>query len=345
MKPGTMQRTCSICGEVDIVMIPPLRHDYETVEVAPTCTTMGYKTYTCKRCGHSYTDEIPALGHDYKAVKSIAQNCVTDGYIRYTCSICGDTYDKIVPADGVHSNSFIRNVEPTCTEKGYALYICDDCGAETRKDYVEALGHVWGKWNDVHPAECEIEGTRESTCTRCGEKEIRVIPASGHDWDIDVEVVEPTCTEGGYTIHTCNACGTTRKDNFTGALGHSYVDGICTRCNNDKRGVIYYGVSTIPPSYNSSFILGLDHKAASDSHLESISVTPLEDEYIYYCSPTAFGDCNFAYNNFVGGFTLIIEGISLTNAGGKTEAYNIYKSNQANLGVNGAITITIKEMG
>lgn len=127
--------------------------------------------------------------------------------------------------------------------------------------------------------------------------------------------------------------------------GHTYVDGICINCHNGQRGVVYYGVSQIPDRYNSSFVLGLEHKEASSSHLTAISVEPLANEYIYYCVPTSFGDCTFTYNNFVGGFSLIVEGISITNAGGYTESYNIYKSNQSNLGVNGAITISIKGEG
>ena len=33
-------------------------------------------------------------------------------------------------------------------------------------------------------------------------------------------VVEPTCTEGGYTIHVCQRCGQSSKGEFTEALGH-----------------------------------------------------------------------------------------------------------------------------
>ena len=35
------------------------------------------------------------------------------------------------------------------------------------------------------------------------------------------EIVEPTCTEDGYTKHTCQNCGATMKDNVTEALGHT----------------------------------------------------------------------------------------------------------------------------
>ena len=42
-------------------------------------------------------------------------------------------------------------------------------------------------------------------------------------------VTAPTCTEKGYTTHTC-ACGDSYRDSYVGALGHDYVGGVCTRC-------------------------------------------------------------------------------------------------------------------
>ena len=48
----------------------------------------------------------------------------------------------------------------------------------------------------------------------------------------ETEVTAPTCTEAGYTTHTCAICGESYVDNQTGggALGHSYEAGTCTRC-------------------------------------------------------------------------------------------------------------------
>ncbi|MGN0502470.1 MAG: leucine-rich repeat protein, partial [Ruminococcus sp.] len=46
------------------------------------------------------------------------------------------------------------------------------------------------------------------------------------------QTVEPTCTEGGYTVYTCNDCGETYKADYTDALGHDYevskTDSTCT---------------------------------------------------------------------------------------------------------------------
>lgn len=158
-------------------------------------------------------------------------------------------------------------------------------------------------------------------------------------------VVPPTCTSVGYTVHTCRGCGATKTDTYTDPLGHNVVDGVCTRCNNGKKGVIYYDVSTAPNRVDKRFISNLGNKIPADIHLSSINTTPLAGEYIYYCSPTSFGECVFIYNNFVGGFSKVSEGISVPNVNGDNETYNVYRSNQANLGANGAITITIKGMG
>ena len=42
-------------------------------------------------------------------------------------------------------------------------------------------------------------------------------------------VTAPTCTSDGYTTYSCS-CGESYKTDFIGALGHNYVNGICTRC-------------------------------------------------------------------------------------------------------------------
>ena len=70
-----------------------------------------------------------------------------------------------------------------------------------------------------------------------------------HNWVS--EVVEPTCTEGGYTLQTCSKCGKTKTTDKVPALGHDWVDGevikpatdtefgeqeiICSRCGEKSK--------------------------------------------------------------------------------------------------------------
>ena len=73
------------------------------------------------------------------------------------------------------------------------------------------------------------------------------IPAKKYTFT--VTVVDPTCTEQGYTLHACNEnAEKSYKDNYTDALGHDYkevitpatckdagkVENVCQRCNDTQ---------------------------------------------------------------------------------------------------------------
>lgn len=51
-----------------------------------------------------------------------------------------------------------------------------------------------------------------------------------HEHSYTATVTPPTCTEGGYTTYTCTRCDDSYVADETAALGHDYVDGICSRC-------------------------------------------------------------------------------------------------------------------
>lgn len=57
---------------------------------------------------------------------------------------------------------------------------------------------------------------------------------TAHTHTYNDEIVEPTCTEEGYTLHTC-VCGDSYKDSRLPAYGHLFGDdGICTVCGANK---------------------------------------------------------------------------------------------------------------
>lgn len=55
------------------------------------------------------------------------------------------------------------------------------------------------------------------------------VTLDGHEHKYQTAVTAPTCTEMGYTTHTCS-CGHSYKDTYTDAPGHNFVNGKCTRC-------------------------------------------------------------------------------------------------------------------
>ena len=72
-------------------------------------------------------------------------------------------------------------------------------------------------------------------------------------------VVAPTCTEAGYTKHTCAVCGTSYNDTEVAALGHSYDDGVVTAPTCTESGYTTYTCSVCGHSYKDSEVDALEH--------------------------------------------------------------------------------------
>ena len=91
-----------------------------------------------------------------------------------------------------------------------------------------------GDWYKVNAAHTEvIDAAKAATCTETGLTEGKhcsvcgiilvaqeMVAANGHSYD--AVVTAPTCTEKGYTTHTCSACGDSYTDSETDAKGHSF---------------------------------------------------------------------------------------------------------------------------
>ena len=86
----------------------------------------------------------------------------------------------------------------------------------------------------------EIRNKSECTCTDYGYTGDRFCNDCNSVYEIGVmtepchnyisTVTDPTCTDQGYTTHTCE-CGETYADNYTDATGHSVNDdGVCDTC-------------------------------------------------------------------------------------------------------------------
>ena len=239
------------CTTLEGHIIPVERKD-------PSCTSTGYIKYSCA-CGYEYTELLPQ-SHDYVFIESVAATCTEAGHTAgVQCSRCGLVESGVteIPALGHSYGAWTQTKAPTCTAKGTETKTCTRCNASETRD-VAALGH------DIIPhaakaATCtEIGWEAYDTCSRCDYTTYKEIPETGHHHD--AVVTAPTCTEKGYTTHTC-ACGDSYVDSYTNALGHSYgawtqtkaptctekgtEAKTCTRCNaTETRDVEALGHNT-----------------------------------------------------------------------------------------------------
>ena len=93
-----------------------------------------------------------------------------------------------------HEHSYESVVTaPTCTEDGYTTYTCSICS----HSYIEA-----------------------------GEKK------TGHSYGEGVVTTEATCTTAGVMTYTCKTCSEIKTETVE-ALGHNYIDGVCSVCGDE----------------------------------------------------------------------------------------------------------------
>lgn len=177
----------------------------------PSCYHAGREIRQCL-CGKTKTVETsPALGHDY---------------VNGVCTRCGESDPNYVEAcehDWVEDLSYVPTA-PSCGEYWDTQYKCSKCN-ETKLEKNGPLPHDW------------VDGV----CSRCG-TQCQHVHENGHICPIcgcEVEkkltwrVGKPaTCTENGVEYGDC-ICGYNSEMREIPALGHDYVNGVCTRCGEE----------------------------------------------------------------------------------------------------------------
>lgn len=148
-------------------------HEFETVEVPPTCEESGYRGYVCKHCGQGKDFEnLDALGHTPGAWQMLdPPGCKSSGTQASSCTTCGGQLTRSVPPLGHDYTATV--VPPTCTADGYTRHYCPNCEDAYRTD---------------------------------------TVPKTGHIYDDGVITKEPTLTTMGRITYTCIGCGKTRQE-------------------------------------------------------------------------------------------------------------------------------------
>lgn len=167
--------------------------------------------------------------HTFDEGVKVNATCTEDGSITKTCIECGEKEVTTISATG-HSEVKHSAKSATCTEDGYKAYVtCKNCNYTTYSK-ISAKGHTEGSAvidDKVEPT-CTLDGSQKKVvyCVDCNEKlssKDETLKATGHDYE--VVVTAPTCTETGYTTHTCKNtdCGASYVDAETEMVEHAWV--------------------------------------------------------------------------------------------------------------------------
>lgn len=227
--------------------------DIELVKGTPkTCTEDGtIDYYRCKKCGNMYKDERASIlitkddlvdkctGHDLHPGSDLVGSISQDN-LKLLAKTIGLSTPQIVQMirdgtfdlDHIIGMIKIKDIDH-CSDDTYHWLGCQRCGKtlEDLRDELNSAGFkINEKWYELSSKTAHTGGTATCTvkavCDECGDAYGEL---GAHRYD--AVVTAPTCTQNGYTKHTCSSCKDSYTDNETVKTGHIIKYGVCEKCN------------------------------------------------------------------------------------------------------------------
>ena len=194
---------------------------------------------------------------------------------------------------------------PTCTIDGEEEYVCYNCGQTLDYKILKALEHDFSDWQIITPATDKEAGLKVRYCGRCNEAENQIIPKTTHSHNFTETVVEPTCTEKGYTLHQC-ACGEKYEDSFKSALDHRFTNYIsdnnatCTQDGTKTANCDRCEVKNIITDVGSKTGHTYNKQVATNEYINTAATCTEKATYFYSCKCGEKGTQTFEYGNAPG---------------------------------------------
>ena len=253
-------------------------------------------------------------------------------YLNYGYVWSSESVDRFAVSSNARSLRLFQATTGYIRLTGEMLQTCTDADGITEADVLAKLSiqtstdgsNVSGTASvtaDMLTWDTEFDGTTAGTYTAVVTSSgvelgsVTVTVTSKHSYE--TTVVEPTCTECGYTLRTCTECGVSYESAHTEALGHSYTgvesDGYmvytCDRCGDSysEKLVSYTKVSSISSGnsyvitfYSNSAYYALSH---ANNQISVVQVTVTDGEITSEITEDLLWDYSGSKLSYVSGST------------------------------------------
>ena len=268
---GVKTYTCSVCGATKTEEVEPSTHQHTFSTAWQGNSTYHWHPATCE-----HTNVVNGLGeHQWNAgVVNVWPTHTTTGQKTYTCTVCGMTKTETLNqahefTQAVASPAFLKS-NATCTSPAVYYKSCS-CGAKGTETftYGSALGHTasgeWGKDANYHWTVCSRCGAKgdlvahsfdgSGKCTVCGYSKADSHVHTSHLTRVPAKAA--TCTTDGnsayyicdcgqwFTDVTCTTVITDHASVVIPAAGHvdANNDGRCDVCKQRLDNTVEYQVT------------------------------------------------------------------------------------------------------
>ena len=217
--------------------------DWKVIKEAD-CENDGEKERACTFCGAKETEKISSGGHSFSEWTATKEaDCENDGEKERSCAFCGTKETEKISSEGHSFGEWTVTKEADCENEGEEERICSKCGDSETKS--TGLGEHNPVTDPAKEASCTQKGLTEgSHCSICGKIFIEQTETEKKEHSYTETVIKPTCTNVGYTNHTCSECKVSYKDSYTSKLGHNFINGVCTLCKAFEAEVYVDGVKS-----------------------------------------------------------------------------------------------------
>lgn len=215
------------------------------------CTAVLFSCNKQQSHTHSYSSEWlhDDTHHWHQATCSDGVECLYATYglaehsvVNGSCEICGFVPDSdITDEDDTNGDGNVTDSEGKNNSDDENDNVNDDTNDSVNDDKNDSVND---DVNDNIPcshqyicevlsnAGCTVDGENKFTCSLCQDSYTEVVSAFGHTEEA-IPPTEPTCSQVGLIGGKhCTVCGEiTEPQREINPLGHSYIEGVCTVCN------------------------------------------------------------------------------------------------------------------
>ena len=212
---------------------------------------------------------------------------VVDGHWGYSIYIpVTDTPDLTIddPAVATLSDTGIINgISEGDTTISASLYGLTS--GKTAAVKVHDCKNHWDNGKITTDPTCTETGTKQYTCTICGETRTEEVAASGHDYSTDWTVdKEAGCEAVGSKSHHCTRCDSRRDETEIPAAGHTWNDGAITTkptCTDD--GVKTFTCKSCGKTKTEA-VEALGHKYRSNWSIDVVATCSTKGSKSHHCT-------------------------------------------------------------
>ena len=212
---------------------------------------------------------------------------IVDGHWGYSTYIpVTDTPDLIIDDPSVATFSdtgIINGISEGDTTISASLYGLTS--GETAAVKVHDCKNHWDNGKIIVDPTCTETGTKQYTCTICGETRTEEVTASGHDYSADWTVdKEAGCEAAGSKSHHCTRCDSRKDETEIPAVGHTWNDGAITAeptCTDD--GVKTFTCKSCGKTRTEA-VEALGHKYKSNWSIDVVATCSTKGSKSHHCT-------------------------------------------------------------